>query len=361
VFVGTSCGVRKRREPEKTVLFRVVQAEWNTFVQRLAAGERVVPRFCLREVEQFMRCGVLGFGFARVFCEVCKQDEVVAFSCKGRGFCPSCGTRRMVDTAAWLVDRVLPAVPFRQWVLSLPYRVRLLCAYDPDVCASVRRILVRAVSGYYESRARRHGKSRPRAGAVAWAQRFDSAVRLNLHFHVLWADGVFAHELTAGEPEFCEHGEVTDGDVAKLVAAIRARVLRYLRRAGKLPAAGEEAVDVGDGGELLMDLAAAAVQGRAALGERAGQRDQRVGRGTRNEPFVKGPLCADIDGFSLHAAVRVEERDRARLEKLHPDCDHAGPEMAAYCDDHVGDSRLARRNRRCPSGLWHRSRLGGAR
>ena len=54
----------------------------------------------------------------------------------------------LAASAAWLMDRVLPAVPFRQWVLSLPYRVRLLCAYDPDVCAKVRRILVRAVSGY---------------------------------------------------------------------------------------------------------------------------------------------------------------------------------------------------------------------
>jgi hypothetical protein len=69
----------------------------------------------------------------------------------------------------------------------------------------------------------------------------------------------------------------------------------------------------------------------------------------------------EVDGFSLHAAVRFDGCNRARLEKLHPDCHHAGPEMAAYRDDHVGGSRLARRNRHCPSGLRHRSRLGGAR
>ncbi|MCY2955412.1 MAG: hypothetical protein NT107_00055, partial [Planctomycetota bacterium] len=51
-------------------------------------------------------------------------------------FCPSCGTRRMVDTAAWLVDRVIPQVPVRQWVLSLPYRVRHVCAYDAGACAA---------------------------------------------------------------------------------------------------------------------------------------------------------------------------------------------------------------------------------
>lgn len=72
----------------------------------------------------------------------------MAFSCKGRGFCQSCGTRRMVAKQAWLVDRVTPQVPVRQWALSLPYRVLHLCAHDAYVCAALRRILLRAVSGY---------------------------------------------------------------------------------------------------------------------------------------------------------------------------------------------------------------------
>ena len=126
--MGPCAGKRKRREPETGVLFAAVQAEWNTFVERAEAGERSVPRFCRREVEGFLRCGILGHGFARVHCAACRQDCLVAFSCKGRGFCPSCGARRMADTAAWLVDRVIPEVPVRQWVLSLPYRVRHLCA-----------------------------------------------------------------------------------------------------------------------------------------------------------------------------------------------------------------------------------------
>jgi hypothetical protein len=177
---------------------------------------------------------------------------------------------------------------------------------------------------------------------VAFVQRFDSALRVNLHYHVLWTDGVFAHELGAGRVEFCEHGEVTDVDVALLVAVIRDRVLRYLRRLGKLPIAGEEAAtdDAADGGaELLVELAAASVQGRAALGERAGERDQRVGRGTRNEPFAKGPLCAEVDGFSLHAAVRVAGRDRDRLEHL---CRYAG--RAAIAENRLAllpDGRVA--------------------
>jgi hypothetical protein len=245
----------------------------------------------------------------------------------------------MVDTAAWLVDRVFPAVPVRQWVLSLPYRVRHLCAYDADVCAAVRRILVRAVSGHYERRARHQGKSRPRAGAVAFVQRFDSALRVNVHFYVLWTDGVFAHEPGRGRAEFCEHGEVSDADVGRLVRTIRDRVQRCLRGRGKLPAAGDEALDAVDGGvDLLAELSAASVQGRTALGERAGERDLRVGQGARREPFVKGALCAQLDGYSLHAVVRVEGRDRDRLEHL---CRYAGrPAIAAGRLVELADGRV---------------------
>ena len=126
---------RTRRDhgAEQSVLYRVVAGAWARMRERLELRERPLPRFCVREVEAYLRCGILAHGFARVWCEACGKDDVVAFSCKGRGFCLSCGARRMADTAAWLCDRVLPAeAPVRQWVLSLPYRLRVLCAYDAD-------------------------------------------------------------------------------------------------------------------------------------------------------------------------------------------------------------------------------------
>ena len=60
----------------------------------------------------------------RVRCEDCHHERLVAFSCKRRGFCPSCGARRMVESAALLVDEVFPAEPIRQWVLSFPFQLR---------------------------------------------------------------------------------------------------------------------------------------------------------------------------------------------------------------------------------------------
>jgi hypothetical protein len=103
-----------RRRPEASVLYGVVQSELESFLARAQARERPVPRFVERELRGFLGCGILAHGFVRVHCDACGLDRVVAFACKGRGFCPSCGGRRMADTAAHLVDRVLPAVPVRR-------------------------------------------------------------------------------------------------------------------------------------------------------------------------------------------------------------------------------------------------------
>jgi hypothetical protein len=100
-----------RRQPEESVLYSVVQAELESFLADAHARERPVPRFVEREVRAFLACGILAHGFVRVRCDTCARERLVAFACKGRGFCPSCGGRRMADTAAHLVDRVVPWVP----------------------------------------------------------------------------------------------------------------------------------------------------------------------------------------------------------------------------------------------------------
>jgi hypothetical protein len=102
----------------------------------------------------------------------------------------------------------------------------------------------------------------------------------------------------------------------------------------------------------LLALASAAVTGRGAQGERAGEGDLRVGRGSRAEPFVQGPLCAECDGFSLHAGVRVEAGDRRRLEHL---CRYAGrPALAASRLSLLADGRVAYQlKRRWRDGTTH--------
>jgi hypothetical protein len=267
------------------------------------------------ELRAFLECGILAHGFCRVRCAECGQDELVAFSCKRRGFCPSCGARRMAETAAHLVDHVLPDVPYRQWVLSLPHRVRFLCAHDHELCAGVRRIFAHAVSGHYRRRAEKLGVAVPRTGAVVFEQRFDSALRLNLHFHGLWADGVFVCEPAQERADFFSLSQLVDADVAALVRTIRMRVARFLQRRGRLSETDE--APESETPSTLEVLAAAAVQGRVPLGAQVGAYDPRVGRGTeRGEPRRRSPLCAESEGFSLHAEVRIGDGRRDRLERL---------------------------------------------
>ncbi|MEX2400285.1 MAG: transposase zinc-binding domain-containing protein [Rhodothermales bacterium] len=85
-----------------------------TFLERTRSSDRHLPAYVERELRAYVECGILSFGFLRARCQYCGQSRVVAFSCKKRGFCPSCTGRRMADTAARLTDEVLPEVPVRQ-------------------------------------------------------------------------------------------------------------------------------------------------------------------------------------------------------------------------------------------------------
>src|SRR5438093_5927138 len=91
-----------------------------------------------------------------------------------------------------LLDEVLPRVPLRQWVLSLPYRLRYLLAWGHDLCRAVVGVYVRAVLGFLRARARHDGVANGRSGAVVMIQRFGGALNLNVHVHALVIDGVFA-------------------------------------------------------------------------------------------------------------------------------------------------------------------------
>ena len=110
----------------------------------------------------------------------CKHEFFVAWSCKVRGVCPSCSGRRMAAQAAHVVDKVFPNVPVRQWVLSLPYELRLLMAKRSDVLSAVLQIVMRVVVGRYVSRARELGIDNPKAGGINVLQRFGGALNFDL-------------------------------------------------------------------------------------------------------------------------------------------------------------------------------------
>ncbi len=100
----------ERHRPEQTTLYRLVQQHAAGFIAHTEAstgGE--LPRFIKDEFDAFLECGILAHGFLRLHCGECGHDKLLAFICKRRGFCPSCGARRMSQTAAQLVDHVIAA------------------------------------------------------------------------------------------------------------------------------------------------------------------------------------------------------------------------------------------------------------
>ncbi|NOT32246.1 MAG: hypothetical protein HOP15_17510 [Planctomycetes bacterium] len=253
------------------MLHQILLGHLQTFLAR--ADERAgpgLPAFVRRELYRYLDCGILANGFARVHCASCGRDELVAFSCKGRGFCPSCCGRRMADTAMHLVEEVLPAVPIRQWVLSFPYRIRYLLAYDAKLCSAVRRIFVRTLLAWLRECAESAGITAGRSGAVVVAQRFGSALNLNLHFHALVLDGVYSSASPLERPVFRRSEPLTDQDVVELTTRLHRRILRHLTRCGRLPKAEPDEEQIQPDEPLLAELYAAAVQGRVAIGQQSG-------------------------------------------------------------------------------------------
>ncbi len=299
------------------------EQKWDNLLTLYAAAEdgfaSPLPAFVKDELEGFVNCGVLGRGFAVLACPDCREQKVVGFSCKGRGFCTSCGGRRMTATAADLVEHVLPDVPLRQFVLTLPFELRARVAYDGELLGAVTRTFVDSVLRFYERQLRARGVPGGKGGAVTVVQRVSSDLRLNPHLHSLFLDGVFAEdEDDAGELRFHPLPFLTNDDVSDILQIVCARTIAMLRRKGVI----EDDAVTGDaqltGSEpVLAELAAASVAGTLPAGPALRRKDAIKLRAAAAPEHTKA-LCASQDGFSLHAATTASAGDAAGREALCP-------------------------------------------
>ena len=255
-------------------------------------------------------------------CEGCGQEKVVAFSCKKRGWCPSCCAKRQTEAADHLVDDVLPLVPYRQMVLSFPIPLRYWMQASRKLFAKVHRVVIHEMRRHYERKAKLAGIKSPKSGCVAFTQRAGSALNLNPHLHVLMVDGVFVD--VGGNPLFRNLSAMTDAEVASLAESISKKVLAVLVRAGLLNKDGEVVTNP-DCDEMFRDheaLAAASsasIAGKIAFGPNAGRHVTKVGSGFgyyEETPLAKGRLCYSVNGFSLHCNTAVNTHSRDSLRNL---------------------------------------------
>src|ERR671925_636171 len=263
------------RNPSHTVLYKVIAEHLETFLASLDADPTAtgLPAYVQREFYDYLQCGILAHGFLRLGCDTCKKGVLLAFSCKRRGFCPSCAGRRMAQTAAHLVERVIPWVPTRQWVVSVPMPLRYWMAASQDLTAQVHTIIRTTIVQYEVNQAVKRGVARQQVqpGSVTCILRFGSALNLHVHFHGVFLEGVSLDRTAQGlKPRFVKGELPSDADIAKVVQTISRRVIRKLRSLGYLEADSTAAVATGydplrdDEPALAHTLAASVTQRRGA-------------------------------------------------------------------------------------------------
>jgi hypothetical protein len=163
--------------------------------------------------------------------------------------------------------------------LTVPHRIRYAIAWDHALCRAVVGVFMPAVLDFLRRRARHaHGVADGRGGAVVLIQRFGSALNVNVHGHALVLDGVCADD-GAGGLRFHHAAPPRDDEMDAVLATIARRVRRLLARRGVIddstegPGAGAWV----DTDRVLAGLTGASVQGRLALGPRAGAAVRRCG------------------------------------------------------------------------------------
>jgi hypothetical protein len=175
-------GIYRPRNPRVSPLYQCVRRHGEDLD---AAG--LVHRPVEAEVlERFLDCGDLHKGFARVYCDQCGHDYLLAYSCKTRYFCPSCHQKRMLAYGEWLEDNVLAPVPHRQYVFALPKLIRLFFRYRRPYLGELCRLVAALLKAGFKVMA-----PQGQPAFVLYVQTFGDLVTFNPHIHALVADGVF--------------------------------------------------------------------------------------------------------------------------------------------------------------------------
>jgi hypothetical protein len=222
----------------------------------------------------------------------------------------------MIESAALLVGEILPQQPMRQWVLSVPFQLRFLFASQPAIMTKVLGIVYRAISTHITHKAG-YTKNRAHTGAVTLIQRFGSALNLNVHFHMLFLDGVYIEDKYGSAMRFQWINSPTNEELARLTHTIAKRIGRYLERQGLLERDTENSYlssnAVEDEDDPMHQLQGASVTYRIALGPRQGRKVFTLQTMPASDPQE---WVGKVDGFSLHAGVAAKAHERKKRERI---------------------------------------------
>ena len=184
--------VYRPRNPHDSPYYRCVEDHFEAFEQvyeeRFERQYGFFRPYVARVIHRYLDCGDLHNGFARVKCADCGHEYLLAFSCKRRHFCPSCHQKRVIVFAEELCENILKYVPHRQWVLSIPKRLRIYFMFDRSLLSKLSQCAWKVLSQYLRQ-AVQYEDAVP--GAVIAIQSFGDFLNFNPHLHIIATDGCF--------------------------------------------------------------------------------------------------------------------------------------------------------------------------
>ena len=248
----------QRRIATNTTLYKAVSKYFYPFVREVQASGKSVPHFVERTFKKYLKCGRLIYGSVRLYCKQCKGTRLLAFSCKCRGFCPSCSGRRMAEASVLQSEEMIPHVAMRQWVLTFPHELNMFLAYQPDVLSEVLDLFVKVLRYFYRTQCLRehhpplkditpdqvdiYSVLNPNdIGTVTCIQRFTDALSLYPHFHTLCTDGVFVSN--DQDVQFLDLEALTEKDLMDVLIYFKHRLVKRFVRRGYLRPVGNGAMD----------------------------------------------------------------------------------------------------------------------
>ena len=307
--------IYQRHTPETTVLYQTIARVWPSLRAEYAASDAPFAEHVETEFERYLRCGILQYGFVRLKCDSCSRTKLVGFSCKKRGFCASCGARRMEQTADRLEREVWPVANARQFVLTFPHQVRRWLAASPELLSEVVLVVTDVIKEFYEDSTLRESDremaTMPTTGTITFIQRFASSLAVNPHLHIVALDGVFAQ--TAKGKRFYAYDRFDSECVLAVLYGIYHRLEALFRARGYVKEDGEGVKDAVDDSVPL------------PFKPRAPKAYRRLGSRPPHPLYKQtDPEMMSVEGwcnvrwrwFSLHAGVAIKGDDRLGLKRL---------------------------------------------
>lgn len=200
--------------------FEELEGIWDDTYQRLYGFWRP---YVTDVFYKFMNCGDPKLGFARVKCKDCNYEYLLSFSCKRRYFCPSCHQRRVLEFGERLYEEVLKQVPHRQWVFSIPKRLRPYFMYDRKLLSKLSQCAWKVLSDYLQQSVPVYDAT---PGAVIAVQTFGDFLNFNSHLHIIATDGCFQ-----GDSDFIVG---TQPNASDLEEAFRTEIFKMLKKESKI-------------------------------------------------------------------------------------------------------------------------------